>query len=202
MPDCVFTRIETERLTLRRLQARDLPDLLYRGHPDVLPWQGWRSFGPGDAAALIAEMAWLDPDWPGRWFQIGIALEDSDRLIGDIGLFTPAEDPASARIGYTLSPDWQGRGLAREAVAALIAYLLATRGKRRIVAGTLPGNAPSQRLLMALGFRRAPSLDLDGEWGFALEGDTQKWRSGPFIPHAGLRRGDDTSVVPHCPFVP
>jgi len=169
MPDCAFLQIDTERLVLRRLQARDLPDLLYRAHPDVLPWQGWQRFGPADAAGLIAEMAWLDPDWPSRWFQIGIALKGSDRLIGDIGLFTPAEDPASARIGCTLSPDWQGRGLAREAVAALIAYLFAMRGKRRIVAGTLPGNLPSQRLLMALGFQRAPSLDLDGEWGYARE---------------------------------
>ncbi|MGH6882174.1 GNAT family N-acetyltransferase [Hypericibacter sp.] len=170
MPDCAFTRIETERLALRRFQARDLPDLAaYRAHPDVLPWQGWSSFGPADAAALIAEMAWLDPDWPGRWFQIGIALKDRGRLIGDIGLFAPAADPAGARIGYTLAPDWQGQGLAREAVAGLIAYLFAARAKRRVVAGTLPGNAPSQRLLMALGFRRLPSLDLDGEWGFVLE---------------------------------
>lgn len=170
MPDCAFTRIETARLALRRLQARDLPDLVsYRAHPDVLPWQGWSRFAPADAAALIAEMAWLDPDWPGRWFQIGIALKGRDRLIGDIGLFTPAEDPATARIGYTLAPDWQGRGLAREAVAGLIAYLFAKRGKRRVLAGTLPDNAPSQRLLTALGFRRWPSLDLDGEWGYALE---------------------------------
>jgi RimJ/RimL family protein N-acetyltransferase len=114
-------------------------------------------------------MAWLDPDWPGRWFQFAIALRSSDRLIGDIGLFTPADDPAGARIGYTLSPDFQGRGFAREAVMALIAYLIEARGKRRIVAATLPGNAPSQRLLIALGFRRAASLDLDGEWGYALE---------------------------------
>jgi RimJ/RimL family protein N-acetyltransferase len=170
MPDCAFTRIETERLALRRLQARDLPDLVsYRAHPDVLPWQGWSRFAPTDAAALIAEMAWLDPDWPGRWFQIGIALKDGDRLVGDIGLFTPAADPAEARIGYTLAPDWQGRGLAREAAAGLIAYLFAARGKRRVVAGTLPGNGPSQRLLAALGFLRARSLDLDGEWGYALE---------------------------------
>lgn len=170
MPDCRFTRIETERLALRRLQARDLPDLAaYRAHPDVLPWQGWPRFAPADAAALIADMAWLDPDWPGRWFQIGIALKGGDRLIGDIGLFSPAADPAEARIGYTLAPDWQGRGIAREAVSGLIGYLFAARGKRRILAGTLPGNAPSQRLLTALGFRRAPSLDLDGEWGYALE---------------------------------
>ena len=170
MPDSAFTRIETLRLALRRLQARDLPDLVaYRAHPDVLPWQGWERFGPGDAAALLSEMAWLDPDWPGRWFQIAIALKSSDRLIGDIGLFTPADDPATARIGYTLSPDRQGQGLAREAVAALVAYLFSTCGKRRFVAGTLPGNLPSQRLLMALGFQRAPSLDLDGEWGYARE---------------------------------
>jgi RimJ/RimL family protein N-acetyltransferase len=169
MPDCAFTRIETDRLTLRRLQVRDLPDLLYRGHPDVLPWQGWRSFGPRDAALLVGDMAWLDPDWPGRWFQIGIACKGSGRLIGDIGFVTPAENPADTRIGYTLSPDWQGRGLAREAVAALIAYVFDNYRKRRIIAGTLPDNAPSQRLLLSLGFTRTPSLDLDGEWGYALQ---------------------------------
>src|SRR5262249_50351309 len=149
MPDCAFTRIETERLVLRRLQARDLPDLLYRGHPDVLPWQGWRSFGPRDAALLIADMAWIHPDLPRRWFQIAIALKEKDRLIGDIGFLTPAENPADTRIGYTLSPDWQGRGLAREAVAALIAYVFERHRKRRVIAGTFPGNAPSQRLLLA-----------------------------------------------------
>jgi len=100
----------------------------------------------------------------------------------DIGLFTPADDPAVARIGYTLSPDWQGRGLAREAVAALIAYLFGSRAKRRIIASTLPDNAPSQRLLAALGFRRTPSLDLDGERGmrWSVKGRNKR-RVFPFL---------------------
>ena len=45
-----------------------------------------------------------------------------------------ADDPRQCEIGFTLAPDYQGRGYATEAVRLLAGYLFTVRGKHRITA--------------------------------------------------------------------
>ena len=61
-------------------------------------------------------------------------------------------EAAAPDLGYCFHSAWQGRGLAREACAALL-EALSCQGARRFTAGTALANAPSVRLLGALGFR-------------------------------------------------
>lgn len=69
--------------------------------------------------------------------------------------------PGVAEIGYLLRGDAQGRGLAREAVAAVLDHAFGTRGLRRVYADTDPDNARSVRLLEGLGFTREAYLRAD-----------------------------------------
>ena len=64
-------------------------------------------------------------------------------------------------IGYLFAREAWGRGIAREAVSAVIAHLFA-RGERRVFADTDPDNAASIRMLERLGFVREGRLR--GEW--------------------------------------
>jgi len=71
-------------------------------------------------------------------------------------------------IGFTLAPDYQGRGYATEAVRLLAGYLFTVRGKHRITACCDARNAASAALLERLGMRREGHLRQStwakGEW--------------------------------------
>ena len=57
-----------------------------------------------------------DPGAPGGWTQLSVEDRETGDLVGDVGL-SPAEDePGVIKIGYTMSPAYQGRGYATEAV--------------------------------------------------------------------------------------
>ncbi len=69
-------------------------------------------------------MAGRAPGEPGGWVQFSVEERDGGRLVGDVGI-SPAEgEPGVIKVGYTISPDVQGRGYATEAVQALVDYAL------------------------------------------------------------------------------
>ncbi|MGH8054423.1 MAG: GNAT family N-acetyltransferase [Stenotrophomonas sp.] len=83
-----------------------------------------------------------------------IADAASDRLIGTSAVFALDQNQGRAEIGYSLHPDWQGRGLASEALRLILGYLFDTLQLRRVEADADPRNEASCRLLEKLGFVR------------------------------------------------
>ena len=83
-----------------------------------------------------------------------IADADSDLLIGSSAIFYMDLAQARAEIGYSLHPDWQGRGLASEALQLVLGYVFNDLGLRRIEADIDPRNLPSCRLVERFGFVR------------------------------------------------
>lgn len=81
-----------------------------------------------------------------------IADRASDRMIGNTALFSLDRGQARGEIGYSLMTDWQGRGLAQEAVRLALAFAFDELGMERIEADIDPRNAPSRRLVERLGF--------------------------------------------------
>ena len=86
-----------------------------------------------------------------RWLNWVIRLRHPSRHVGYVqATVLPKGD---AYIGYVVSPRWWGRGIGREAVAAVIARLR-SRGVRTFIATVDPRNRRSIGLLERLGFRR------------------------------------------------
>lgn len=153
---------ETPRTRLRALRESDLADFqAYRCDPELGRWQGWQAQDDGAALAFLREMAAAPLGCIGRWVQLGIAERSGDRLIGDIGVQLHGDTGALAEIGFTLASPWQGRGLATEAVGALVELLLRHTAVQRIVAVADERNAASLRLLQRLGLRRFAVLPAD-----------------------------------------
>ena len=149
-----FTRLETERLILRRFVDSDLaPFLAYRNDPEVARYQAWESCTEREATAMMEEMNSLQPGIPGEWFQFAIELKETAALIGDCALKVE-EDGRQAEIGFTLSCEHQGKGYASEAVSCLLDYAFGDLGLHRVVAITDRENKPSIALLERLGMRR------------------------------------------------
>lgn len=94
------------------------------------------------------------------WAFWAITLADDDHLVGTLAA-SEKRQGGVFEIGYSLARAESGKGYAREAVAGLIDRLFA-QGARRVFADTDPDNAPSNRLLEALGFTLEGRLR--GEW--------------------------------------
>jgi RimJ/RimL family protein N-acetyltransferase len=159
--DEACARLLTPRLVIRRFQPADAPLLArYRSVPEVARFQSWDAPFPQERAAAFVD--WLSerhPDTPGEWHQLAIAERDApDVLVGDCAFHSHADETRIADVGFTLDPSVQGRGYAREAVGALLAYLFEARAKHKAVADCDTRNAASWRLLEHLGFVREGEL--------------------------------------------
>ncbi|MDH4148421.1 MAG: GNAT family N-acetyltransferase [Acidimicrobiia bacterium] len=149
-----FDRLTTPRLLLRRLHAGDARRLREsRIDPHAVRMQGWPGgWSLADAEGFVALNQRGEPGTPGAWFQFALADPADDALLGDVGLFS-ALDGSTHRVGYTLHPDARGRGLATEAVRAVLGLVFDELGGALVEADTLAVNAASRAVLERCGFQ-------------------------------------------------
>ena len=165
-PDLNFQPIVTERLTLRRSRADDAETIsAYRKDPDVHRYQGWDRTDPDGVREEIERMSERAPGDPAGWVQLSVEERVTQALVGDVGL-SPAEGEADViKLGYTMSPAFQGRGYATEAVTALVTYAFETLATEvvRIYANEV--NVPSIRVAEKAGLRLIERIErsYDGE---------------------------------------
>lgn len=163
-----MTLLTTDRLELRPWTEADLSafyDLYSR-------WEVMRWLGPEPRRALRTQdeaQARLRT-WQGRHAAVSPPLglwavvPQSGHTRRPVGtaLLLPLADaggPTSeVEVGWHLHPDWQGRGLATQAGAHLLAAA-ASAGHRRVRAVTDPSNTASQAVALRLGMRDAGLTD-------------------------------------------
>lgn len=151
----VVPTLESPRLRLRSYRASDAEEIfrLYSDARVMRYWSfpPWTSIGQaqsylervlGEVAAGSSVLPWA------------IATRADDCLVGTVTLFSLSLEQGRAEIGYSLHPEAQGRGLAREALRLALGLAFDTLGLRRVEADVDPRNGPSCRLLEHLGFRR------------------------------------------------
>ncbi len=131
----------TDRAAFARLLSASVPD---QWPPEIL----------ADAQTTFLEWIEAAPDQVG-WF-VWYALvrrpgETSDILAASAGFKGPPEE-GTVEIGYSVLPQFQGRGYATEMVQSLADWAFHQPGVRRIVAETGEDNAASLRVLHKVGF--------------------------------------------------
>jgi ribosomal-protein-alanine N-acetyltransferase len=105
-----------------------------------------------------------DSGWA-AWYWI--AKKHKPVVIGQGGFKGPPADGA-VEIGYSLLSEFQKKGYASEAVAALLAWAFAHDEVERVAAETLPELAPSIRLLERAGFENVGRGSEEGVLRFEL----------------------------------
>lgn len=146
--------IKTSRLVLRWISEDDV-DSLYEifSDPQVMRYWSTTPFLNRDAAAElqreIADGNLKDTVW--KW---GVALSDSDKLIGTATLFNLNLGNGRAEIGYALGRAYWGHGYMNEVLKALINHAFDVVQLRRLEADVDPRNTASIRTLERLGFQR------------------------------------------------
>ena len=162
----VFPVLRTSRLLLRELGEEDASDVLvFRADPEVQKFNSEPLRSTEDSVGLIDE---LRGEYVSRravhW---AVALAATDRVIGIFGFNEWDTHHRRAEVGYDLARDCWGRGLAGEALVAVLGFGFSDMDLNRVEAQTIADNTASVRLLERLGFqregtRRRFSLEEDG----------------------------------------
>jgi aminoglycoside 6'-N-acetyltransferase len=151
--DTGFENVATERLWLRRSRPEDAERIAsYRSDPDVARYQGWERTDPDGVRAEIEQMARRAPGDPG-WVQLSLVDRASGQLVGDVGISPAAGEPGVLKVGYTVAPEFQGRGYATEAVRALAGYAFERLGASVVRIYADADNVASHRVAEKAGFR-------------------------------------------------
>jgi len=104
------------------------------------------------AAAMQRDIA--DGNRSGLKWKWGLALNDTNVLIGTVTLFNLSLDNGRAEIGYAMGRKYWGQGYMHEALTALIVHAFDVLNLRRLEADVDPRNTSSVRSLERLGFQR------------------------------------------------
>jgi RimJ/RimL family protein N-acetyltransferase len=157
--------ILTDRLRLRPFRVDDLESFVaYRSDPEVARYQSWDSaYSMADAESFLSSQRELVFGQPGEWLQLAIVDRATGAVCGDCAVRVATDQPATAEIGVTLAQASQGKGVAAEALSALVTELFERHGMHRVVAEADDRNVPVRRLLERLGFRCEARL-VEAEW--------------------------------------
>ncbi len=151
--------IRTERLTLRRARESDLADLhqVMRGQEAMKYWSTPPHPDPETTRTWLERLLTRDPAQ-----SVEFVVEYQEQVIGTVGGGTLPE------VGYILHPDHWGKGLAFEAMQAVIGFAFANHDLDHLMADVDPRNNASVRLLKRLGFQLNGHADntfcIAGEW--------------------------------------
>jgi len=154
----------TARLRIRPVEPHDVAALhAVRSHSPFQPQRGI-----GETERLVADMVAAGPGMQPGWHQFMLVHLSDDMVIGDIGVRFEHPSAQQAEIGFSLHPDWRGKGLAYEGVGRLINHLFGSSGMHRLTATTDRRNTAARLLLEALRFRLEgrylQSAFADGAW--------------------------------------
>lgn len=139
-------RLESDRVVLRDWRDADAAALApVCGEWDVcaftsVPWE----WSEGEALAWIERQR--EKRAAGTVLALAIQARDDGRALGNVNLAGLGDGGREAAVGYWLTPEARGRGLATAATSLLIDWGLRNLGLERVEFAIVPENHASQRV--------------------------------------------------------
>lgn len=149
--------LETDRLLLREWRENDYQDLYtYAKNPKVGPMAGWKPHESVEESKQIIEMFMETND---AW---AICLKETGKVIGSIGLHSDRkrkyDDEKIRMLGYALSEEYWGKGIAAEAGKAVLKFAFEELKLELLSVNHYSSNTQSGRVIEKLGFRYEGTL--------------------------------------------
>jgi RimJ/RimL family protein N-acetyltransferase len=149
-------RLETERLVLRSFAPGDVESFAGFYASEASRFVG----GPENGVATWRRIASYAGCWMLRGYGKFVVEEKaSGRAVGIVGPWFPDGWP-EPEIGWTILPEFEGRGYATEAAARAIAFAYDELGWTTAMSAIFPGNERSFRLAGRLGARYDGSAEI------------------------------------------
>ena len=117
-----FAELNTNRLHLRKVRREDAP-LFFRfaGSEAVTKYMFWKPHA--DVNESVASIEKTLSRYPlGNCWRWGIALKETDELVGIIDLLGIREAEGSCTFAYMIAEEFWGRGFATEALSAVLRF--------------------------------------------------------------------------------
>jgi ribosomal-protein-alanine N-acetyltransferase len=159
-----FPYIESDELTLRKIEKSDLNDFyemcsnerLYRYKPGIVK----------KSISTVENMiGHYERDFrKKKVIFLGICLNDNNKLVGVAEIFDFDMNVNQLTIGYTLNEDYWGRGIATKTTKLLLDYLFNVIDVNRIQAYVMPINIKSQNVLIRNGFTKEGTIRQGHMW--------------------------------------
>jgi ribosomal-protein-alanine N-acetyltransferase len=152
-PETPVPDLQTDRLSLRSWVVEDAHGV-HEAYGDAEAMRFWDQPTSPDLAETerrIRRSLSVDAQWHATW---AIRTRADGQFVGMVNYH--ARQPWNRRLalGWILVPRFQGLGLMREAVAAVLPHCFDTLDMHRIEAEIEPENTRSAKLAERLGFRR------------------------------------------------
>lgn len=142
--------LKTERLRIRGFRAEDWKDLYeYLSDEQVVKYEPYDAFTEEESRHEAVRRSKNESFY-------AVCLKDTDKVIGN--LYFSEQEFGTWELGYVFNANYQGKGYATEATAALLEDAFQNLGVRRVIALCNPENLASWRLLERLGMRREGHL--------------------------------------------
>ena len=146
----IFSRmptISTERLILRKISLDDVDDMYeYAKNAKLTEYLTWSPHP--DKAYTFEYVSYLQTRYKsGEFFDWAIILKESGKMIGTCGFTRFDFRHNFGEIGYVVNPDYQGRGIATEAVGAVMRFGFDNLALNRIECRYMIENEASRRVM-------------------------------------------------------
>ncbi len=143
-------KIKLKNITLRTLTKEDIP-ALYEWMPDKAMYTYWgKNVGKTD---LHPELMFEKQKKPTKSFHLGIICNEDKKAIGEIWIYL-IENDRMAKVAFRVSPAYQGRGYASQALRAAVDFCFESTELQRLWTDVDIRNAASIRVLEKCGFVR------------------------------------------------
>ena len=154
IPTKTAPELQTARLRLRPLSVTDSAAFLdiFSDVETLQYWSGEPISDHSEAESLIRRDLEFSGD--GTCINWGVALPDSNRLIGKFVLFQFSEQNRRAEVGFILDRRHWGLGYMSEVMECMLDYAFDALELHRLEADTDPDNAASLAILEKYGFQR------------------------------------------------
>jgi [ribosomal protein S5]-alanine N-acetyltransferase len=143
--------LETERLLLRKITLEDVDDMYsYASNKEVSKYVTWETHHTLYDTKVFVEfiLTQYENKKIAPW---GIEYKENGKLIGTIDFVSWQTKHNSAEIGYALSPDYWGKGIATEAANEVITFGFTHMDLIRIQAKCFVKNIGSARVMEKVG---------------------------------------------------
>jgi RimJ/RimL family protein N-acetyltransferase len=141
--------LATQRLRLRMFRESDFPVYeTWCANIEIMRYLGGKTMNRAEA---WRHLAYQIGHWTFRGYgYYAVEEKESGRLVGRVG-FTNHPGWPGFELGWTIIPEFQGRGFATEAAEMLLPYAFGVLDQPHVMSLIHPNNAPSRRVAEKLG---------------------------------------------------
>lgn len=148
----IFPQLQTQRLLLRKQELKDAAHLQQlRSNEEVMTYMDSDKHHDIETSEAFIKKNLETYNKKSGFFWV-ITAAETGKFMGDIILHRIDRTNARAEIGYTLHPDFWGRGYMKEAMSAVISFAFKDLGLHSIEANINPANNTSRAILLKMGF--------------------------------------------------